>query len=114
MPIYSYDCPDHGPFDAWRSMSRSERPAPCPSCRRAAPRAITAPALNTLSSATRQAHFRNEKSADSPDVVQVVGGKSGHGHDHGGHPHHKHSGRKGTVGRLGGGALSRRPWMIGH
>jgi putative FmdB family regulatory protein len=110
MPLYSYECPEHGTFTAWQSMSRSDRSARCPDCRQAVPRSITAPALNTLSSSERQAHYRNEKSADSPDVVQVVGKK----HDHGGHPHHHHHGRKGTVGRLGGGSLSRRPWMIGH
>lgn len=110
MPLYSYECPEHGTFTAWQSMSRSDRSARCPDCRQPAPRSITAPALNTLSSSERQAHYRNEKSADSPDVVQVVGKK----HDHGGHPHHHHHGRKGTVGRLGGGSSSRRPWMIGH
>ena len=114
MPIYSYECPSHGIFDAWRKMSRASLSARCPNCRQPARRGISTPALNTLSGSTRQAQYRNEKSADSPDVVQVVGSEGAHGHHHGGHPHHSHSGRKGTVGRLGGGSLSRRPWMIGH
>jgi putative FmdB family regulatory protein len=117
MPLYNYICRRHGEFDLWRSMSRSEKPAPCPTCRRRSPRVVAAPALNTLSTSVRTAHFRNEKSADSPEVVKIgeggEAGQRGHVH-HGGHPHHHHQGRKGHVGGLGPGAHSRRPWMIGH
>ena len=110
MPLYAYRCRRCGPFDSWKSMSRSTEPVPCPTCRRRSPRTITAPALNLMSSASRMAHHRNEKSADSPDVVKVVRGEDGrqgddgHRHSHG----HAHDHSPGHAGR------GRRPWMVGH
>jgi hypothetical protein len=51
-------------------MSRSEQPAPCPGCGKPAPRSLSLPNMSFVDGATRTAHFRNEKSAHSPDVVQ--------------------------------------------
>ena len=117
MPLYNYFCSRHGEFEVWRSMARAQDPAPCPRCRRRSPRLVSAPALNTLSAAVRTAHFRNEKSADSPEVVKIGDagkvGDRGHQH-HGGHPHHHHQGHTGHVGGLGSGSRARRLWMVGH
>lgn len=38
MPLYQYNCVDHGPFEAFRSMSVADLPAPCPTCQRMSPR----------------------------------------------------------------------------
>ncbi len=98
MPLYDYLCRKCGPFRDWRPMSRSNAPAPCPACGKAGGRAMSLPNMNLLSGTERQAHHRNEKSADSPEVVQSIGDRGHHGHEHG----------KGKLKR------SRHPWMIGH
>lgn len=70
MPRYNYECRRCGPFSDWQSMSRSDAPATCPRCGKPAPRAISLPNMSFMDGATRTAHFRNEKSAHEPDVVQ--------------------------------------------
>lgn len=113
MPLYSYMCQDHGEFDAWRSMREASEPSDCPTCRTPAPRAVSAPSLALMNPANRTAHNVNEKSADSPQVMQKKHehgeGSGGHGHNHAhGHGHgHSHGGIKHAHGPS-------RPWMIGH
>ncbi len=98
MPLYSYTCKAHGGFEAWRAMSESGEPTACPTCRRRARRAVSAPSLACLDGATRKAHYVNERSADQPKVVsgdlppKHAGGRHHAGHRHG----------------------PSRPWMIGH
>ena len=100
MPLYDYCCTACGPFREWDAMSEAAKPVPCPDCGAAAPRAITAPGVSTLSGTRRTAHSRNEKSADEPRVVSRPEGGGGHSHDQG-HAHgHAHK--------------PKRPWMIGH
>jgi putative FmdB family regulatory protein len=114
MPLYSYCCEQCGTFEDWRKMSQSADSALCPQCGGSARRAIEAPFLSTLSSHSRIAHERNEKSAHEPMVmgreqlqrsglkrseVLAQQGHSCHGHHHNSR-HHVHR--------------SRRPWMIGH
>ncbi len=42
MPIYEYTCPKCGDtFEMMRPMSRATDPAPCPTCKVDAPRAIS-------------------------------------------------------------------------
>jgi len=69
MPLYEYECTRCGPFRDWRSMSEFEKPAKCPDCGRAAPRAIATPTLG-MDAGTRKAHSINEKSAHEPRVVR--------------------------------------------
>lgn len=45
MPLYTYDCADHGVFKDWSSMSESDRPGTCPICAALAPRAMARPML---------------------------------------------------------------------
>jgi putative FmdB family regulatory protein len=68
MPIYDYECRDHGAFEMHRPMSRSGDPAACPDCGREATRIVTAPSLRTLGAVTRSSMERNEKSRHSPHV----------------------------------------------
>ncbi|MHC5035574.1 MAG: FmdB family zinc ribbon protein [Planctomycetota bacterium] len=106
MPLYSYVCKTHGVFDAWRNMSESAQPSPCPTCRRRARRAISTPFIASMNPHNRIAHQRNEKSADEPQVVRKKAHDhhaDAHPHRHGGHAHgHAHGHGHG------------RPWMIGH
>ncbi|MCW5665236.1 MAG: zinc ribbon domain-containing protein [Piscinibacter sp.] len=45
MPLYDYACADCGPFRAFRPMSESALPQPCPRCGSAVPRRLAAPML---------------------------------------------------------------------
>ena len=72
MPIYSYRCPGCGPFELMRPMSASDGAADCPSCGVSAHRLFGAPALRVLSEGVRAALERDERSHDSPEVVDAV------------------------------------------
>ena len=107
MPVYDYLCAGCGPFEARRPMSESQALTPCVVCRAPAPRSVSAPRLNLMSSNNRYAETRNEKSAHEPDVVHSLApAVHGHGHSHHAHAHgksRKHVGHDPT-----------RPWMLGH
>ncbi|WP_159718416.1 zinc ribbon domain-containing protein [Geminicoccus flavidas] len=45
MPLYTYDCSDHGVFKDWSPMSESDRPRACPTCAMPAHRALARPML---------------------------------------------------------------------
>lgn len=45
MPLYTYECAEHGEFSAWGKMSESNAPQPCPSCAEPASRALAKPAI---------------------------------------------------------------------
>lgn len=111
MPVYEYECPAHGPFEAVRSISEWRDPQACPNCGRAAPRAIlTSVALATMPSALRKAHMINERSAHAP--------KSSAEHRHGASCGccKPKGGKRNTVSTPNGGKMfpGRRPWMISH
>jgi putative FmdB family regulatory protein len=107
MPVYDHLCVACGPFEARRPMSESQAPAPCPVCRAPAPRMVSAPRLNLMSSSNRYAETRNEKSAHAPDVVHSLApAVHRHGHSHHGQAHgkpRKYASHDPT-----------RPWMLGH
>ena len=69
MPLYNYECTDCGPFEEWQSMSQSAEPNTCTNCGEQSKRAMSTPGLALMSANTRTAHFRNEKSASNPEVV---------------------------------------------
>lgn len=103
MPLYDYLCDTCGPFEERRRMAASAERAPCPTCHVPAPRTLSAPHLNLMSSASRKAEARNEKSAHAPDVVRTL--QSGKPEapqvaQHHGQQHKPHE--------------PSRPWMIGH
>ncbi len=72
MPLYEYECREHGDFELVRAMSESSAPAPCPWCQRESPRMLSAPALHKVSHATRVALDRNERSRHEPKILKRV------------------------------------------
>jgi hypothetical protein len=65
-------------------MARSDQAAACPSCNAQSQRLLAAPSLSAVSADNRIAHERNERSADTPRVVQraELESHSGQGHRH--------------------------------
>lgn len=95
MPLYEFACEDCGPFSAWRSMSESSQPAPCPTCDASAQRILSATA------GTRGS--RPRRGIPEPKLVRSqprdpVKDKSGGGPLKQTGPAHNHG----------------RPWMMGH
>jgi putative FmdB family regulatory protein len=76
VPTYSYRCPVCGPFDLVRSMAEVTAAEPCPDCGRDGGRIWGAPALRGMDSGLRRALDDGERSADRPDVVSAVPGRS--------------------------------------
>lgn len=70
MPLYEYDCRDHGVFELARPMKESAKSASCPWCREAAPRILSAPSLRQVPRSARVALERNEKSRHEPELVR--------------------------------------------
>lgn len=112
MPVYEYQCPDCGTFEALRSMAQYQAPLACPVCAKSAQRILaTAPALATLSASTRQAHSVNERSAHAPRSTADGGHRHGPGCGCG-----SAVAPSATQASVGGKKAfpSKRPWMISH
>ncbi len=45
MPIYEFECTDHGCFELTRPMAQMREPAPCPECGELGKRLLSAPKL---------------------------------------------------------------------
>jgi putative FmdB family regulatory protein len=71
MPIYEYECGEHGVFEDQRKIAEAHADGTCPECRRASPRIVSAPALGRLERSQVRAMERNEKSRHEPRVVQA-------------------------------------------
>lgn len=97
MPIYEYECDEHGQFEAQRPMRQSAEPGQCPVCQGAARRLLSATRTRLLPRASSLARDRNEKSQHAPEVRQ------------GAPPRPAQGLRKRTL-QAGHG----RPWMLGH
>jgi putative FmdB family regulatory protein len=69
MPLYEYECRDHGVFEQTRSIAESTADAPCPDCRRESPRIVSMPALGRLERSQVRAIDVNERSRHEPRVV---------------------------------------------
>jgi putative FmdB family regulatory protein len=76
LPTYAFRCAQCGGFDLVRPMAEAGATAVCPSCGEAARRVFVAPALRALDTGLRQALAAGEQSADSPQVVTSVPGRS--------------------------------------
>src|SRR5688572_12022570 len=121
MPLYEYECPEHGFFADWQSMANATLPASCPNCGAASARTVCAPYLGMMGGVRRDAHTINERSAHEPRVGRRTrGGEmahdahrdlSAHRAAHGGHAHgHSHShvhNKDGTVTHR-----SSHPWAV--
>lgn len=70
MPLYEYECREHGVFELVRPMAESRLGAPCPRCGLLSARILSTPARLCLPRATRVAHERNERSRHEPKLVQ--------------------------------------------
>ena len=105
MPIYEYDCPEHGLFEELRPMRHSSEAAACPECTGASPRVLSATRTNVVPRAVSLAHTRNEKSQHAPEVHT-----RGHHHDHHHHPSGKNPQRPGVLQAYHG----KRPWVMEH
>lgn len=76
MPTYTYRCPVCGPFDLVRPMAEVAASDACPDCGRDGRRIWGAPALRGVDPGLRRALDAGERSADRPDVVGSVPGRS--------------------------------------
>ena len=97
MPVYEYECEEHGLFEQQRAMRDSSASAVCPDCHLQAARVLSAPGLRRMASSEIRARDRNERSAHEPTVaVRPTGQARPTG------PAVVHPGQVG------------RPWMLGH
>lgn len=68
MPLYTYQCADHGEFATWESMSASDKPQPCPACDTPAPRALAKPAVGSRGGEDSYAGGCGEGSCEMPSM----------------------------------------------
>ena len=69
MPIYEFECSDHGDFELSRPIAQMREPAPCPTCGALGKRLLSAPNLATGSVIGRRAAAVNERSQHEPRIV---------------------------------------------
>jgi putative FmdB family regulatory protein len=102
MPIYEYECQQHGLFEEMRPMQRSSEGADCPECATISPRVLSPTRTNVVPRATSLAHARNEKSQHSPEVCTHA-----HGHAHHARPQKPRPGQLQAY-------RGKRPWVMEH
>ncbi|MEV1293570.1 zinc ribbon domain-containing protein [Pseudonocardia sp. NPDC049635] len=76
MPTYTHRCVRCGEFDQIRPMSAAAQAISCPDCGSASPRVFGAPALRGVDPGLRRALDASGASADAPQVVSSVPGRS--------------------------------------
>jgi len=96
MPIYEYECTEHGQFEAERPMRRSGEPGECPVCLGAARRLLSATRTRLVPRAASLARDRNEKSQHAPELRPAAAPRP--------------KGLRKRPLQAGHG----RPWMLGH
>lgn len=110
MPLYEYECPEHGAFEELHPLSECSMEQQCPECGGPARRAIlSAVRISSMSPTLRAAHATNERSAHEP--------KTSKQHRHGPGCGCSQSIRKARTTRGADGSRmfpGRRPWMISH
>jgi putative FmdB family regulatory protein len=72
MPVYEYECAEHGVFERSRPMAEASLAAACPSCACDAPRILSAANVPCLPSGLSRAHAVNERSRHEPRRVERV------------------------------------------
>lgn len=98
MPLYEYQCQQHGVFEDWAGMACASHPASCPFCRAASPRILSAVRGAQLPASELRARDRNERSRHEPRVV-AANKRASAGAEHGPKLQHAHGSR---------------PWAIEH
>jgi putative FmdB family regulatory protein len=80
MPLYDYECAEHGGFSAMRAMAQRNEPQPCPRCGGAAVRVLSEPPMRgLLSTLEREAHAANERSRHEPRSLAAHRARHGAG-----------------------------------
>ncbi len=103
MPIYDYECDEHGVFEEIRPFEESSTPINCPTCGKSASRVFSAPNTRILTDTTRKAMDRNLASRHEPHVCS-----SGCGHNHS-KPKQQPGQKPKPISYTGP-----RPWVIEH
>jgi putative FmdB family regulatory protein len=70
MPIYEFECTEHGTFELMRPMAQVREPALCPDCSGLGKRLLSAPNFATGSALGRRAAAINERSQHEPRIVK--------------------------------------------
>jgi putative FmdB family regulatory protein len=70
VPLYEYECREHGVFDLVRSLSDWKSRGRCPRCENEAERILSAPAVSRMARSDVIAHDRNERSRHEPRVAE--------------------------------------------
>ncbi len=68
MPVYEYECDNHGRFDELRRLDENQLPADCPICGAACGRVVSLCCAPVLAATTVKAMDRNEKSSHEPAI----------------------------------------------
>ncbi|MFM2418938.1 MAG: hypothetical protein RL385_3661 [Pseudomonadota bacterium] len=68
MPLYEYECGDHGAFELLRTVSQHAASADCPVCGLASQRLFSAPYLSVMPRSQVMARDLNEQSQHAPRV----------------------------------------------
>jgi putative FmdB family regulatory protein len=66
MPIYEFECDEHGTFDEQRPMSLAKSTSACPACGTEARRVLSVPNVAHLPASERRARDVNERSCHEP------------------------------------------------
>ena len=103
MPIYEYECDQHGTFSQLKGISNRNDDTVCPLCGHTSSRVISKPSLSIMSASNKTAWERNEKSAHEPIR------RSKHVCNHTCN-HNKSSNNRKIIKPTAGS----RPWMLGH
>jgi putative FmdB family regulatory protein len=76
LPTYGFICGRCGGFDVVRPMAEAGAEALCPDCGGTARRVFGSPGLRALDADLRRAVDVSERSADAPQIVSAVPGRS--------------------------------------
>jgi putative FmdB family regulatory protein len=76
MPIYEYECDEHGLFEARRPIAEFDAPGRCPTCALPSRRVLSAPRLRLVDRSDRVARDRNERSQHEPALVTREAGRA--------------------------------------
>lgn len=122
MPLYDYKCGQHGLFYELATLEDSAKPCACPQCGALSARVIVlAPDILAMKQEKREAHRRNEQSANEPvfstlEYRQDQQARREHKHGRGCGCGDKPIRKSALMYTADGKKMfpSMRPWMISH
>jgi putative FmdB family regulatory protein len=80
MPIYEYECSEHGLFEAERPMRRSAEAGECPACQGSARRVLSTTRTALVPRSSAIARDRNTKSQHAPELRRSEAGPAPRAH----------------------------------